>query len=188
MKSLPLLGIVLLGLAIAYFMITADREETNEEEAIPDKTAREADISIKKFKFYEPYSDKGITWTLEADEGRYSEKDNETALLNKFRFRYQQINGLGLELEGKTAEYDNTGNEIKLYGDIKGKTSNGYLFYTEHLTFQQKEHYLKTDEPVTLVGPFFKMTGKGLFIDLEKEKLKMPKDIISIFDKESLNI
>ena len=185
-KSLPLIGIVILVAAVGFFLINSDREET--EGIIPDEKVPKEDIRTEKFKVYEPYTDKGITWTLEADEVHYSEKDEETVLLEGFRFRYQQRDGLDLELEGKSGDYNNAGNEIILSGEIKGKTSNGYTFYTEHLIFQQKENCLKTDESVTLVGPFFKMTGKGLFIDLEKETFKMLKDIISILDKESLNI
>ena len=185
-KSLPLIGIVLLFAAIGFFLVKPDREET--EEIIPDEIVQESDIRTKEFKVYTPYTDKGITWTLEADEVHYSEKDNETALLEGFRFRYQQRDGLGLELEGKNAEYNSTRDEIILSGEIKGKTSDGYIFYTEHLIFQQKESCLRTDEPVTFEGPIFNMTGNGLVIDLEKETIEMLKDIFSIFDKESLNI
>ena len=184
-KSLPLIGIVLFLATIVFFLIKSDREET--EKIIPDEKVPKEDISTEKFKVYEPYTDKGITWTLESDEVHYLEKDEEKVLLVGFRFRYQQRDGFYLYLEGKNGEYSNAGNEIILSGEIKGEASNGYTFYTEHLIFQQKENCLKTDESVTLVGPFFKMTGKGLLIDLEKERLKMLKDIFSIFDKESLN-
>ena len=69
MKSLPLIGIGLLVVSIGFFLIKSDREET--EEIIPDKEVPEAGISTEKFKVYKPYTDKGITWTLEADEVHY---------------------------------------------------------------------------------------------------------------------
>lgn len=101
---------------------------------------------------------------------------------------FKQKHGFDLELEGNSAKYDEAENEIDLSGEIKGKTSNGYMFYTEHMMVNLKENSLKTDEDVTLIGPFFKGTGKGLFIDLEKETLKILKEVISTFDKESLTI
>ena len=189
-KSLPLIGIVLLVGAIGFFLINPDSEEPGgaKEERTSDETVPAADINIEKFKVYEPYTDKGITWTLDADEAGYSEKSDETALLKRFRLKYKKRNGFEIELEGENAEYNSTGTEINLFGGIKGKTENGYIFYTEHLIFQQKENCLKTDAPVTFTGPFFKMTGNGMFMDLKSEKLKLLKDINSTIDIESLNI
>ena len=166
----------------------SDREDIGEK--ILDEIVPRADISSEKFNVTLNNSDKGTRWTLEADDFSYSEKANEDDIvqLENFRIKFQQKNGLGLELEGKNGEYNSTKKEITLSGELKGKTSNGYVFYTEHVTVQQKENILKSDGSVTFIGPFFKITGKGLFIDLEKETLKILSDVKSIFDKESLNL
>ena len=54
--------------------------------------------------------------------------------------------------------------------------------------FNITEMEIKSDEIVTFVGPFFRMTGKGLFMDMKKETIEILKDGKSTFDKESLNI
>lgn len=187
-KSLPLIGIVLLLSVVGFFLMKSDREDIGEK--ILDEIVPRADISSEKFNVTLNNSDKGTRWTLEADDFSYSEKANEDDIvqLENFRIKFQQKNGLGLELEGKNGEYNSTKKEITLSGELKGKTSNGYVFYTEHVTVQQKENILKSDGSVTFIGPFFKITGKGLFIDLEKETLKILSDVKSIFDKESLNL
>jgi len=188
-KLLPLVGVVLLISAIGFFLVKSEREDI--EELSQEDTVPAADISAKKFNVTQIDSDKGTIWTLEADELSYSEEDDEDeiALLERFRLKFQQEDGLDLELEGMNGKYDSKRNEISISGDIKGKTSNGYIFYTEHIMINLKENSLKTDEAVTFVGPFLKKgTGKGLFIDLEKETLEILKDVISIFDKESLTI
>ena len=187
-KSLPLIGIVILLSVVGFFLMKSDREDIGEK--ILDEIVPRADISSEKFNVTLNNSDKGTRWTLEADDFSYSEKANEDDIvqLENFRIKFQQKNGLGLELEGKNGEYNSTKKEITLSGELKGKTSNGYVFYTEHVMVQQKENSLKSDGAVAIIGPFFKITGKGLFIDLEKETLKILSDVKSIFDKESLNL
>jgi len=78
-------------------------------------------------------------------------------------------------------------NEIYLSGGLKGKTADGYLLYTERITIQQDENCIKSDEVVTVEGPFFRITGKGLFMDLEKKTLEILKDVNSVFDTGALD-
>ena len=183
-KLLPLMGVIILLSVIGFFLVESEKEgveELNREEAAPA-----TDISAKKFKVAQPDSDKGITWTLEADEGEYS-LENAVGRFKKFRIKLHTEDGLDFELEGNRGEFDIEKNEVNFSGALKGKTRNGYLS-TERLMFQGKEGSLKSDEVVTFVGPFFEMTGKGLFMDLKKETLEILKDQNSTFDKEFLNI
>jgi lipopolysaccharide export system protein LptC len=59
---------------------------------------------------------------------------------------------------------------------------------TEQIIFKQKEGYLETDEMVRLTGQFFSVVGRGLFVDLNKETLKILSDVQTKIDKESLNL
>ena len=104
------------------------------------------------------------------------------------RLTYQSKDGFYFELEGSSGEYNSVKYELNLSGDLKGKTSNGYMLYAERLMIYVKENNIKTDETVTFIGPFFKMKGKGLLIDLEKEIFKILKNVNSTYDKESLII
>ncbi len=186
-KSLPLIGAVLLLLIIGFFLMKSDREEP--EKIIPDEIVPEADISSKNFKVTQTDPDKGTRLTLEADEGSYYyEKDYEIGRFNRFRLDYQMQNAPGFKIEGNSGEYNKAKNEITLYGELKGITGNGYKIYTERITIQQKENCIKSDETVTLEGPFFKITGKGLFMDMEKKTLKILKDVNSVFYRGSLDI
>ena len=187
-KLLPLVGVVLLLSAIGIFLANPEKEDV--EKSGHDEIVPTADLSSKKFKVTLNDPDKATKWILDADKVGYSDEGDkdEIVLLEMFRVKFQQEHGLDFDLEAKNGVYNRPKGEIKLSGEIKGKTGNGYIFYTEDLLIQQDENCLKTDKSVTLVGPFFKVTGKGLFIDLEKETFKILKDVISIFDKESLTI
>jgi LPS export ABC transporter protein LptC len=184
-KTLPLIGVVILLSFIGFFLVKPDIRES--EKMIPEVTVPKADISSENFKVTETDPDRGTKLTLEADEGSYStEEGDEIGSFKGFRLTYQTKETLDFELEGASGEFDRTKNEINLSGGLKGKTGEGYLIYTERITIQQNENSIKSDEAVIVEGPFFRMTGKGLFMDLGKKTLKILKDGKSTLDKGSL--
>ena len=154
---------------------------------MPEDVTPAADISTKSFKATQLDPDKGITWELDAKEGGYS-LEKAVGWFKKFSIKLHAADGLDFELEGNNGEYDSTKNEITFSGELKGVTSNGYIVSTERLLLKGKEGTIKSDETVTFVGPFFRITGKGLFMDLNKETLKIIKDVNSLIDRESLNL
>lgn len=182
-KLLPLIGVFLLLSAIGFFLIKSERKDV--AESILDKVVPAEGAGIENFKGTLIDPDKDTVWGLEADKAYQKDK---IFLLEGFRLKFQPKDGLDFELEGKHGEINREKNEINLSGELKGKTHNGYVLYAEQLMIQMKENYLKSDGAVTFIGPFFKITGKGLFLDLEKETFKILKDVNSTFDKESLII
>jgi LPS export ABC transporter protein LptC len=184
-KSLPLIGVVFLFAVIGFFLVKTDTEEP--EKKIPKVTIPKADISSENFKVTETDPDKGTKLTLEADEGSYSLEDEGSGRFKRFSLKYQTNNVLDFELEGASGEIDRAKNEINLTGGLKGKTGDGYIIYTERITIKQKENCIKSDEAVIVEGPFFRITGKGLYMNLEKKTLKILKDVNSIFDTGALD-
>lgn len=186
-KSLPLIGILILLSVVGLFLIKTETDKS--EKVAPDREIPKADISSENFKVTETDPDKGTKLTMEADEGNYStEKGEEAGRFKGFRLKYQIKDTPAFELEGESGEFDRTKNEINLSGGLKGKTSEGYLIYTERITIQQNENCIKSDEAVTVEGPFFRITGKGLFVDLEKKTLEILEEVNSVFDTEALDI
>ena len=184
-KLLPLLGIALLLTAIGFFMMRSGGEDP--EELIPEEVSPAEDFSSKNFEAIQLDPDKGVTWELKAEEAGGSLKEG-IGRFKKFRIKLHAEDGLDFDLEGNSGEINRIKDEIIFSGDLKGKTSNGYMVYTEQLLLNDKEGTIKSDDTVTFVGPFFTMTGKGLFMDLNKETLELLKDINSTIDIESLNL
>ena len=187
-KLLPLIGVFLLLSVVGYFLIKTEREDIGE--IILDEIVPIEGISAKNVKVALPVPDKDTTWRLEADKVFTNEKEKEDEIVRfeGFRIKFEPEKSFTFELEGKSGEINRANNEIDLSGEVKGKTSNGYKLFAKNIVVQVKKNCLKSDDAVTFVGPFFKITGKGLFIDLEKKKLKILKNVNSTFDKESLII
>lgn len=185
LRYLPLTGIVLLILIIGFYLIASDKEDLAEvilEEIIPEEG-----FSSKNVEVSQTDPDRGAVWNLKADEFRYSEDGHRVQFL-KFAMKIEPEKDLRIELEGNRGEYNKETNEINLYGELKGLTNSGYRIYSEHIIFKQDEDCLETDEDVTFTGPYFSITGKGLYVDLKNETLEVLSDVSSKIKKESLNL
>jgi len=62
-------------------------------------------------------------------------------------------------------------------GNVLGRSATGYQIETSLLTFRQKDNEVETDDPVQIIGPFFRIKGTGLYIDLIKNKFTVKKDV-----------
>jgi len=67
---------------------------------------------------------------------------------------------------------------------VSGKSGTGYHIETNLLTYRQKDNEVETDEPVKIIGPFFRVKGDGLYIDLSKKKFMVKKNVCTIFNSE----
>ncbi|NLA75584.1 MAG: LPS export ABC transporter periplasmic protein LptC [Deltaproteobacteria bacterium] len=186
-KLLPLTGILILLSVIGVFFFKSGPGES--EKIIQERDIPNAGISSENFMVTERDPDKGTRLILKADEGSYStEKDEEIGRFRGFRLKYQTKEAPDFELEGESGEIDRVKNEISLFGGLKGKIGDGYIIYTEQITIQQDKNLIKSDKAVTVEGPFFRITGKGLIMDLEKKTLEILKEVNSVFYKRSFDL
>jgi LPS export ABC transporter protein LptC len=144
----------------------------------------EEGLQLKNIHFTQNDSDKGMKWVLDAKEVRFS-KDRRFFSFREFRLRLKPVNRPSMELKGQSGNYDKDSGEIDLRGDLQGSTDNGYKLLTEHLLYQQKDGYLKTEEPVTIIGPFFTVAGRGLYFNPEKETFRLNSDVITRLNGDS---
>ena len=129
--------------------------------------------------------EEGAKWVLDANEVRFSE-DRQHISFNDFHLKLEPENSIFIELVGNSGDYDKASNEINLRGNLKGNTGNGYNIFTGHILYKQKDGYLKTDDLVEIKGPFFSVKGKGLFVNLANETIKIMKDVVTSIEGESL--
>ena len=129
--------------------------------------------------------DEGVRWILDAEEGSMS-KDMRYISLKNFQFSLEPESGVAIKIRGKSGDYDNRSNTIHLRGDLHGSTEDGYEIITQHIMLNQKEAYLKTDEPVQIIGPFFSVKGKGLFLDMNLKVLRILSEVTMVIDGEAV--
>lgn len=124
-------------------------------------------------------------WTLDAEEVAFS-KDRQFMSFNNFILKLETKERPSIELKGKRGEYNRNTGIINLWGDLKGRTNNGYQIITDHMTYKNKEGYLTSEAPVKIIGPFFSVEGLGFYFHIEKRSLKIKTRVTTSIDKGTL--
>ena len=142
-------------------------------------------IKLKDIHFTQNDLTKGLEWVLDAREVK-SSLDKNTILFHDFHLKLKPKDRPFIKFKGNEGDYSRKSGEINLWGELEGYSEDGYRFVTERVHFNEKTGFLTTDKPVKISGPFFTVTGKGLYIDLKKERLKISSDVVAVLNNESL--
>jgi LPS export ABC transporter protein LptC len=124
-----------------------------------------------------------VKWVLDASEAKLS-KDQQIVTFLNFHVTLEPKDRPRVTMQGKQGEYDKRTGRLVLQGDLRGQTEDGYRFTTEQAVYHHKEGYLETDRAVKISGDFFSVEGKGLFLDMGKEKLQILSDVTTLIHGE----
>lgn len=182
-KHWPLIGIGVVVIVVGLYLIEAHYEII--KAPLLTGLVTEEGLKLKNIHYIQNDPDDRMKWILDAEEVKFS-KDREFLSFRQFRLRLEPENRPSIELKGKRGDYDKNSGEINLYGDLTGYTDNGYRIITQHILYKQKEGYLRTEEPVKISGPFFSVTGRGLYFNPEKETLRIISDVTTHINSDSL--
>ena len=182
-RQWPLVGIGVLLALVAFYLIKSGKGFI--QGPILKEIMSGEGLRLKDIHFTQDDPDEGTKWVLDAGEVRFS-GDKNSLLFHDFRLRLEPENGSWFKLKGKSGDYSRDSGEINLRGDLEGFSGDGYRIVTEHILINEKTGLMTTDKQVKIFGPFFSVEGRGLFVDLEKERLKILSDVVTIIDKESL--
>ena len=179
LRYLPIAGILLLVCIIGYYLLKTGFEGV--KKPVLDELLPDASLTIKNPHFSQDNPDNGTRFELEADEGIYS-RHKQRISLNGFRLLLEPKDSPYMEIKGSKADWDTDLKIITLKGNLQGNSSDGYRLSTDNLTYDYKgkEDVLKTDEPVSITGPFFSVQSPGLAFYPGKGILKIP-DAVTVF-------
>jgi len=179
----PLMGLVILFVLIGYYLIKA-RHEIIEDLVLTDRVSDKG-LKLENIHYIQNSPDEGVKWILDAKEVQFS-KDRTFMSFRNFRLKLNPENKPSIQLEGESGDYDKSSSQLHLRGDLQGHTDNGYRILTDYILYSQKEGYLKTDKPVKIIGPFFSVTGQGMYLNLDGETLSIMSDVTTLINRESL--
>jgi len=170
-------------LVVVSFYLTRSWNEILQGRTLTNIFSEEG-IKLENINYTQNSPDDGMKWNLDAKEVKFS-KDRQFISFRDFRLKLEPENRPSVELEGKRGDYDRNSGEINLHGDLQGHTNDGYRIITQHILYKHKEGLLKTDEPVKIMGPFFSIAGRGLYLNLEKETLRIISGVTTSIYRES---
>jgi len=116
-------------------------------------------------------------WELFADEANGSTEAQW--VLKKVKIEFYAEDQSSYKVTGDVGEIDGTTKNILIRGQVITTSTNGYSFKTNDLHFFAQTKSLKTEDSVLMKGPAdqsgtgFQLTGIGLDIDLNRNKMSI---------------
>lgn len=182
-RQWPLIGIGILLAWVAFYLIRSGIGSIRVP-LINGPVSGEG-LRLEDIHYTNDYGDEGLKWVLDAKEVRFS-GDRSNISFHDFQLRAEPNNRSWFKLKGKRGDYSRGSGDINLWGDLRGCSENGFKIHTENILFNEKKGHLSTDSSVKIIGPSFTVEGKGLFVDIKKERFQMMSDVITVLDRESL--
>jgi len=171
------IGLVIICVGVAIYVL---RELMHlPEDAVLEQLLLKEGVSLKQVHYSQGDIHKEINWKLDAKEVRLSE-DNNIVSFHQFHLTVEPKNRPKVQLKGHNGEYSRVTGILRMWGDLQVNSDDGYSAKSEHLVFDENNGLLTTDDPVEISGPFFILTGKGLFVDLKKEILKIHSNVTTV--------
>ena len=177
----PIVGIFFLLVIVAFFLFKVQHlgmVSSKIPHLIPGESLKISDI-----KYSQDYKDGGGKWELRAKEGHFFDNDQFMALKDVL-LTLDSFNKTSYTIKGNEGNYFRKSGKIILKGDVLGRSATGYHIETSLLTYRQADNEVETDEPVKIIGPFFRVRGDGLYIDLSKKKFMVKKNVCTTFNGE----
>ena len=161
-----ILGIAaLLGSIFFFFKPLAIKQSPNKEIA---------QLELHNFMMYEFDTDKLVDIATGQKALRYKDRD----LLYDFVFSDNSNNAL-VSLSADMGRYKN--DTIDLHGHVLYTKSDDIEFKSEHVFYDRKKAYAKSDVPFSASMGKNRVVGKTLYYDLKRDRIKS-KDIYAIYN------
>ena len=165
-----LLGVMVLGslggVAVLLWIALAP-----EKTSPPPKPEVAADLKLDRVHYLE--TREGVKeWELEAVSAVYF-KDENSIVLEKVRAVFYGKGQESYVLLGEKGKYNTQTKVIEVSDGVKIDSSQGYCLRTRSLTYQSERRELRTSDPVEMKGPDLEVTGVGMVVDLNQQRVKI---------------
>ena len=169
-KHWPLVAMGFLIASVTIFLLQARKPSVNQ--TVAQGKESEEGVKLKDIHYVQDDPVHKVKWTLDSSEAKLS-KDQQVVTFLNFHLTLEPENKPRLTVQGKQGEFDKRTGRLVLQGDLMGETQDGYRFTTEQAVYNHKQGYLETDKAVKISGALFSVEGKGLFLDVGKEKMQI---------------
>ena len=121
-------------------------------------------------------------WELNAQSAQYFKNENKI-VLQSIALTFYSDEGKRYNLTAEQGELYTDSNDLKVFGNVFVDTDEGYQVRTDSFHYNAAERTIFTDAKVTLKSKELVMTGTGMVVDLEEERLRILRDVRALENK-----
>ena len=135
-----------------------------------------ATLQLKHIYYTNTNKEAKKEWELFADSAQYF-KDKKIVMLKNIKAKFYTKDGEVYTISGKEGKFEIDTHNISLSGGIVGYNKQGDSFITNSIYYWSKQRKITSNDKVVIQSKRFVLEGKGLVIELEKEQLRLLRDI-----------
>lgn len=182
LKYIILIALVLcVGVGAAFFFLRG--QLLSHPELILEEVAKQADLSLKDID-YSHISDGRKQWTLTASQAEYVQ-EKDVYSLKDVKVTYFRADGSTVSLRGNEGSFNRKEGWVKVSGKARITADGGYVMASETFTYRLEEQLLTTPDRVDFSGPGFKISGRGLKVEMKTVKATLMSDVSTTFDSKA---
>ena len=177
-----LLGVMVLGslggVAVLLWLALAPGKNL-----LPPKPEVAADLKLDRVHYLE--TREGVKeWELEAASAVYF-KDENTIVLEKVRAVFYGKGQESYVLLGEKGKYNTQTKVIEVFDGVKIDSSQGYRSSNPELDVSVGKRELRTSDPVEMTGPDLEVTGVGMVVDLNQQRVESPGGVTTVLSSSA---
>ena len=179
----PLVGVGILLLLVVFYFAKAGKDFVKTAALLKDVISGEG-VNLKDIHYRQDDPDEKIKWVLDAKEVRFSE-DKKTIRFFDFYLEVDAEGRPGFSLRGEKGTYFKDIGKIELRGKLDGSYGTEYRFLTEYVVINEKKGTVNNEDPVEIFGSFFTVKGRGIFVDLSENRIKILSNVVTTINQEA---
>jgi LPS export ABC transporter protein LptC len=166
------------GFAALFFVLSpSHRSRIGQEESGGIET--EEDILVEGVRFSE-WEEGRLIWKMGAERTRYHHEE-KSARLEEVEVTFFPDAGGRMLLWANLVDYDIRTKGLRATDSVRGKSDQGYDFYTESLVYDGQRREVTTDDKVTLEKDRLTIQGTGMQGSLKDHKFRLLSDVRAVF-------
>lgn len=111
-------------------------------------------------------------WTLKAEEAKYYQDDQKTAL-SRVRLQFFLQDGEEIQLESSQGVLHAGSKDIELSGQVHAVFPNGYEMSSEKATYHHKQSLISSETSILVTGPDLSLKGRHWKYDIPARRASL---------------
>ncbi len=172
MKKVKFILIAIASLTLILVMVALVRNSLVSHDSIrlDSLPPKGVDMQIGDIHYEQTDKNASKEWELNAKAAQYFKGENKV-VFQSIELTFFSGEGKAYKLTADEGELHTDSKDVKVSGNVIVLTEEGYHVKADSFEYNAEERKIFTNDRVRLSGKELDMTGKGMVVDLEKEKL-----------------
>jgi LPS export ABC transporter protein LptC len=170
--------------AVVVAAVSSKKKQIVTKTDMPQTAGKNApNIELKNVAYSTTNIDNFKEWDLNAESAQYLQGEKRV-LLDNLAVNVYRPDGKIYRIRGQKGEFNTESRDIKIRGAVHGVMPDNTTIQTESIDYDHEKRLITTQDKVFIQrGTKFALEGKGVIVDLAKEKMTILSNVKALGSK-----